>query len=194
MKKKLQTVLVALFCIGFLGTGGAQESGSKPIQISLFAPAQLVDETYSIHGLRLNFIYGKNKDVYGLDIGLCQKNTGTVKGIQYGIVNLVDGDFSGYQDGWFNRVGQNFRGIQTAAVNLNYGILYGAQFAFFNYTKEGKGFQFGLINNSEKFGGLQLGLINAATRLKGIQIGFLNFIWEGEGLPFFPIINGRFEY
>ncbi len=136
-------------------------AGSKPIQISLFPPIQLVSENEAIGGLRLSVLYGKNTTVSGLDIGLVSHaTTGVSKGAQFGLVGIVDADFTGFQDTW---------------VNVTKGKM--------------EGFQWGVVNYAGHASGFQLGLVNYAMTMKGLQIGLLNFIKQGGQFPVFPIVN-----
>ena len=40
-----------------------------PVQIGFFPPFMLVEPDYSIYGIRMGFVPGKNIDVFGLDLG-----------------------------------------------------------------------------------------------------------------------------
>ncbi len=139
-------------------------AGSKPIQLSLFPPIQLVSEDEAIGGGRLSLLYGKNTTVTGLDIGLVSHaTTGVSKGAQFGFVGIVDADFTGFQDTW---------------VNVTKGKM--------------EGFQWGVVNYAGHASGFQLGFVNYAVTMKGLQIGLLNFIKQGGQFPVFPIVNWSF--
>ena len=70
---------------------GALSAQTKPVQISLFNPVQIVAEDEAIAGVRLNLIYGRNTSVVGFDIGLVNHSTdGHSKGLQAGIVGFVE--------------------------------------------------------------------------------------------------------
>lgn len=136
----------------------------KPIQLSLFTPVQLFPETDAITGIRLNFLYGRNTTVVGLDLGLVNHTTtGLSKGWQTGLVGIVDSDFIGWQDNAVNVVKGNF-----------------------------EGFQLGIVNHANYASGLQLGLVNYARSMKGLQIGLINIIGQGGQFPIFPIVNWSF--
>ena len=136
----------------------------KPIQLSLFSPIQIVPETYSISGIRLSLIYGKNTSVSGLDWGLVTQTTsGMSKGVQLGLVALADANFTGFQYNFVNSVRGNF-----------------------------EGFQWGFVNYAKNANGFQLGFVNYAGRLKGLQIGLVNIIKQGGQFPIFPIVNWSF--
>lgn len=68
MKKNFRSLLATIILtLGFVSTARAE---SKPLQLALFEPIQLFSADTSITGLRVNFIYGRNKSVEGVDIGL----------------------------------------------------------------------------------------------------------------------------
>ena len=71
MKKSLHLQLIWVVIILFLFPAiGIAESPAKPLQLSVFPPLQLHNQETDIRGLRLNLIYGFNKSLQGLDIGL----------------------------------------------------------------------------------------------------------------------------
>jgi len=156
--------------------GAAPLAAQKPIQISLFTPVQIVPENQSIRGLRINFIYGRNTAVTGLDIGLVNISTGDKpsSGLQYGLVSMVHGPFTGWQWSFVGSTEGRFQGLQSGFVNL---------------LHESEGVQWGGVNSSWNHNGLQFGLVNYARRIHGVQIGFVNIIKEGGQFPVFPIVN-----
>jgi hypothetical protein len=157
---------IALFLLTLLSMPGpvqAQEQ-ERPIQLALVSPVQIFPPNYSITGIRINLIYGKNTHVSGLDWGLINHTTsGKSMGINWGGVNLTDADFTGLQGGWVNIVGGDF-----------------------------EGFQYGFFNQADFANGLQLGFVNYVKRLKGLQIGLVNVIKQGGQFPIFPIVNWSF--
>ena len=137
---------------------------TKPIQIALFAPAQIHPEETAIEGFRWNIIYGKNTSVTGIDIGFVNHTTaGITTGFQGGFIGINEADFIGWQDN---------------TINITKGDLDGLQAGLYNYGNNVTGFQFGLINY--------------ARNLKGVQIGLVNIIEQGGAFPFFPLINWSF--
>lgn len=136
----------------------------KPIQLSLFAPIQIVPADQAVAGVRLSLLYGKNTSVTGLDWGLVNHNTsGISKGVQFGLVGIVNADFSGWQN---------------TAVNITEGDF--------------EGFQWGIVNYAGHANGFQLGFVNYAVTMKGLQIGLVNIIKQGGQFPVFPIVNWSF--
>ena len=151
----------------------------KPVQLSLWSPAQIVPEDQSISGVRLSLIYGVNADVSGLDLGLVTKTTGNQVGASWAFVHLNEGDFLGYQDGLVNRVRGDFLGWKSGFVNLT-----GGKFS---------GLQTGFVNQAGVLHGVQLGIWNSASSLDGaLQIGILNFNKSGKPHGFLPIVNWSF--
>jgi hypothetical protein len=98
--------LIGLLCLALIlvpGSSGAQE---KPIQLSFIGPTmQLVDDDADIKGLRLNLIYGINRNVTGLDYGLVNRVRGDLKGFQGSLVGLAEGSFTGWQHNVINVAG-----------------------------------------------------------------------------------------
>jgi hypothetical protein len=157
-------------------SGGAQE---KPFQLSFIGPTmQLVDDDADIKGLRINLIYGVNRNVKGLDLGLVNRATGDFKGLQAGLVSLTDGNFTGWQHSFVNVVDGEFLGFQEGFVNV---------------MATGEGVQWGLYNSTQHLGGLQVALVNNAEDLYGLQIGLINIIRSKDRFPFLPIVNWKFE-
>jgi hypothetical protein len=119
---------------------------SRPIQIALFAPIQILPETDFIHGFRFDLIYGRNTSITGLDLGFINHLTmGFSEGVQVGFVNMIENDYTGWQCGFINLTKNNFEGFQSG---------------LFNYAKMIKGVQFGLVNYVGDINGLQIGLVN----------------------------------
>ena len=138
---------------------------TKPIQLSLINPVQIVPESQSVSAFRLNLIYSKNVNVSGLDLGLVNHTTGIQTGLQWGFVNVTDGGLTGWQSGFVNVSKGNSVGLQTGTVNYHMG----------------------------HFEGLQFSIVNYSATLKGLQIGLINVIGKGGFLPVFPIFNFDFD-
>jgi hypothetical protein len=162
MKNLFSVILSILFILGFSSVSRSQ---IKPVQLSLVNPIQIVPESQSINGFRFNFIYGKNANVSGFDLGLANHTTGKELGVQWGFVNLTDEGVTGWQNGFVNIAKGMSTGLQTGAVNYNNG----------------------------HFEGLQFSIVNYSATLKGLQIGLINIIGKGGFLPVFPIFNFDFN-
>ena len=138
---------------------------TKPIQLSLINPVQIVPESQSISAIRLNLIYSKNANVSGLDLGLVNHTTGIQTGVQWGFVNITDGGLTGWQSAFVNVSKGNSAGLQTGTVNYHSG----------------------------HFEGLQFSVVNYSATLKGLQLGLINIIGKGGFLPVFPVFNFDFD-
>jgi hypothetical protein len=170
-----------LLAASFAGVGGAAEPiqtlSFTPFQLSLAPPAQIFPQEVPVRGLRINVVYGVQREVSGLDVGLFNEVREKLSGIGAGLLNIARADATGLHVGAANTVSGEFRGLQIAFANHNEGNLAGAQIGVGNVTEGGAG--------------LQVGLFNQAGSLKGLQIGLFN-INENGFLPFFPIINFGF--
>jgi hypothetical protein len=213
--KKVRIAILITLVLSFLLSGVFAQK-ARPVQFALFNPVQVVKQDYSIHGIRLNLIYGVNEDVNGVDGGFINQTNGTQRGAQWGIVNIGKENFYGFRYGWVNLLDYHFHGMSTGGVTVNKGnvdgwvsgavtvvlgkvqgvmsgginVMHGDYF---------KGAQLGAINiiNPEVVqtgnnGGVQIGLFNYATSLKGVQFGLIN-INRSAKLKFFPImlISGK---
>lgn len=160
--KNIFGLITVGFMILFSTNLTAQDS---PFQLSLFDPIQIVPNSKSISGIRLNLIYTKNVNVTGFDMGLVNVTTGKQLGVQWGGVNVTDGGVTGWQAGFVNISRGDFVGLQTSWVNYHGG----------------------------HFNGLQFSIVNYAATLEGLQLGLINIIGEGGFLPVFPIFNFDFD-
>jgi hypothetical protein len=194
---------VAVGSLAFVGLSRA-DSG---FQAALWPPIQIVDEQENIGGVRLN-IYGRNKDMSGVDFGFAHETTGEFMGVGIGLVNLVGGDGQGVQWGMHNRtthdfygwnsaavsrVGNDFTGFQNGLVCLTGHDFYGLQMGFYDQTRGyTEGAQVGIINRGGEVAGFQLGLINIADKMYGLQIGLWNQINEKQSWRVIPLVNWNF--
>ena len=160
--KKLYIAILIILMPTISGNLFAQDN---PFQLSLFDPIQIVPNSESISGIRLNLIYSKNVNVTGFDWGLVNVTTGKELGVQWGGVNITEGGCTGWQAGFVNVSHGDFVGLQTSWVNYHGGYFNGLQFSIVNYTET----------------------------LKGLQLGLINIIGKGGFLPVFPIFNFDFD-
>jgi len=197
MGKKL--VLSVLLVLSLASMVMAAET--KPVQLALFNPVQMVPADQSISGVSLGLIYASNQDVTGFSWVLIGVNEakGTVKGVQWGLGNWVDGHVHGWQNGFVNHAGPRFVGLQDGIVNVTEGDLTGAQLGIVNWTEgfvhgtqmglfnyaTGRfiGFQGGAVNMSKgQFSGAALGIVNYAEgSVTGFQGGIVNSAAEMHG-------------
>ena len=94
MKSSAIFILIAI-CI-VLPQAVEAQSDIKPFQFAIWDPVQLFDSEKSIHGVRLNLIYGVNQDMFGFDLGFVNRVKGEAQGLQYGFVNFNEGNFKGW--------------------------------------------------------------------------------------------------
>lgn len=171
---RLRTLLPLL---GLMAAPSAVQAQS-PIQLSLFPPLQLVNESEAVSGLRLG-IYARNSAMTGLDVGFVTHTTGDASAFQWGLAHIVEGDFLGLQGG---------------LVNMTQGTMQGFQYGFYNGAGAGEGFQWGFVNNTEgRMAGLQLSFVNVANDMNGIQVGLINIIRSKDRFPVLPIVNWKFD-
>jgi hypothetical protein len=205
---KLAKILVVPAMLALLWTGAA--GAEQPLQLAFLPPdMQLADESESIRGIRLN-IYGRNRDVSGLDLGFVHEVTGNFRGVDFGVVSLVDGSATGLQWNWIYsrargpmhgwssgilmRVGDRSQGLMTGVVGLTEGDFTGVQLSwvFNSVSNHISGVQFGLVNQAADVKGLQLGLVNLTDSMNGLQIGLWNEIRQKDNWNVLPIVNWNF--
>ena len=167
-------------------------SGWSPFGFSVINPIQIPWDDMDVYGLRLSVLYGRNEDVYGLDLGgLVSVADGDLWGLEFsGLVNSVGSSSGALQfAGLVNHSAGDFSGWQTAAIaNAVGGSMAGIQIACVNLADELGGLQLGVYNQAGRASGLQIGVINYAESMCGIQIGAINIISDSP-CPFLPVIN-----
>jgi len=151
-----------------------------PFQLSFFNPVQLFPEETKVQGVRINLLYGVNKELDGIDYGLVNRTKGTTNGVQVGAF-----PFGGVN------ITENLNGVQIG------GVIAGANLA----SGEDKGFQLagiaGGVNSAGNMDGIQLAGIwagvNMADNLNGIQISGVfvgvNIAKDAKGLQIGTIYN-----
>lgn len=200
LTKQLRYVLLLIIALAFVSQARAAVS---PLSVSILPPVQFPSEDFSITGARVSALWGKHRDLYGVDIG--------------GIGNITEQDFVGIgASGLFNMTKgtTTILGLQAAGganINKNKTKVYGLQAAIgANYNTAASsiiglqvaaanlsahttiyGLQVGVYNRALEVYGFQIGLINFASSLHGIQIGLLNFHEKGV-FSVSPIINVGF--
>ena len=201
--KKLALAALALSTL----TGSA--FAAKGFNASFWAPdKQVVPASEDIKGVRLNFFYGENKNVTGLDIGTGNSVTGNMSGAQLCVFlpcvyNHVGGQLNGAQFGIVNDYGIKVNGAQFGWVNYSRAEsseVNGAQFSIVNWCSQTEvtGAQLGFVNKAKTVTGVQLGFVNLTDKLKGVQLGLWNMVLErswgdignkglGRGFPFINV-------
>jgi hypothetical protein len=146
---------------------------------------QLVDDDEDVRGIRLNLIYGVNRNVSGLDLGLINHTNGEMTGVEFGLVNLVDGGFSGWQAGVVNVTQGQFTGLQWAPWTI---------LSLANFAEAAEGAQIAAaFNRAEYMHGFQLALVNVAEDMYGVQVGLINIIRSKPDFWILPLVNWKFE-
>lgn len=115
-----------------------------PLMLSLATPVQAPSPEFDVAGLRIDLLYGRCRNMCGLDAGLVNHTTGDETALAAGLVNYVEKDFSG---------------LQVGAANLADGA-YAMQIGFYNGADDIVGMQIGVINHARLMRGLQIGVIN----------------------------------
>lgn len=179
------------------------QAAITPVSVAIVPPIQFPNDEFSITGVRVSGLWGRHRDLYGLDFGLLGNITEqSFVGIGVsGIFNYTKGNtlITGLQLAGlanYNTNKTNVIGLQ-AALGVNYNTaastITGLQLSLANLSDFTTiyGFQVGIYNSALEVYGIQIGLINMAKNLHGIQIGLLNFNAQG---PFVvsPIINVGF--
>ena len=185
--------------------GAPAAAGWTAFQASLWPPIQIFDSNRKVNGLRINFPYGSQTRVSGLDFGLANRVTAEMRGAQLGIANFNDGTTAGAQLGLSNSSSLGLRGAQLGFLNLAYdGPVRGVQLGFGNTSAgltglqlgvvnlnygDSRGAQLGLFNTTGAHKGFQLGLFNGAKSLRGLQLGLVNRVVEGPLPSYLPLFN-----
>lgn len=98
-----------------------------------FLPWAAPNSSWDVHGVRLNFGWGRHREMIGLDTGffgasdyfgglsatiIGNYTTGDADGVQLGVVNVVDARVRGVQVGLVNYAG-DLKGLQIGLLNFN---------------------------------------------------------------------------
>lgn len=200
--RKISAVTLAL-ALGLAFVPHAQAALS-PLSVSAVPPVQFPPGDYSVTGLRASALFGKHRNVYGIDLGLLgnvteQEFTGLALS---GIFNLTKGATRaiGLQAAGITNINTGKAKVYGAQLALGMNVntaesaVNGLQFALLGNLSEFttiRGFQVGLYNRAQTVYGFQIGLVNVTQNLKGLQIGLLNF--NHTGLFYVsPILNFGF--
>lgn len=168
--------------------------GFFPIGIYLLPNIGFPSEHWDVGPIRINLISGRNRDVYGLDLGIVgNMATEEFAGLQLaGIFNRIGHSDGAVQfAGIFNHSCGDFTGLQVAIANIVDGEMDGLQIGLCNRASVLDGMQLGFVNIIDSGDGVQIGVINSARELDGLQIGVINVIRDST-MPFLPIINFAF--
>ncbi len=179
-------------------SGMAYAEGCHPFQVSVLNPVQVFPKEDPICGVRLDFLWGHNKAVWGLDAGLTN-GAGELRGIEVGgLVNVLKGlEEVPSSQSWGLQVAglvnsntkTPFVGFQMAGLVNDHddGTFAGIQVAGLANDDDKSSFnglQIALFSNQNyesEVTGMQLALFNQAQKLNGLQIGLANGVSAGEG-------------
>lgn len=197
MSKLIKILVVAAFMFSTKAFAAL-----SPLGISIVPPLQFPPSDFSVTGLRASALWGKHRNVYGIDAGLL----GNITELEFvgigvsGAFNVTYGTTKALIQaaGAFNFNKQKTRivGIQ-AALGMNKNVaestVVGIQLAAFNDSMHTYvyGFQLGIFNKAQEVYGFQIGLINQVVNLHGLQIGLLNFHHNGL-FAVAPLLNFGF--
>ena len=175
------------------------EAAVSPVSLAILPPVQFPPSDFSVIGLRASVFWGKQRDIYGIDLGLLGNITeqdfvgigiSGLMNVTHGTTNIIGLQLAGAAN--YNTNKTSVYGVQAALVNLNTAAssVAGLQIGAANISKftDVYGFQIGIYNRAQTVYGFQLGLVNQATNLHGIQIGLLNFHEKGI-VSISPAIN-----
>lgn len=198
MKKSIRILLSALSIF----ISAPAFAAFSPLGVSLVPPVQFPAEDFSITGVRLSLLYGRQRDVYGLDVGVLGNITNqtfvgiAVSGlfnINHGMTSIIGLQAAGAVNWSTQKL--NVYGVQVAPANIveAESSVTGMQFALANIASHTtiRGFQVGVYNVARSVYGLQIGLINVVDNLHGFQLGFLNFNHTGL-FAVAPVMNFGF--
>jgi hypothetical protein len=175
----------------------------SPLGLDIIPPVEFPPDDFSIAGARVSALWGRQRDVYGLDVGVLGNVTElnfvglAVSGVfntTYGSTTILGLQAAGAFN--YNTNKTSVTGLQLAlGVNRNVGesSVTGLQLALANLSDHTKiyGFQIGIYNEAEEVYGFQIGLVNKTTNLHGLQVGIVNFNAKGP-LKLTPFLNVGF--
>lgn len=150
MKKLWLMLIVALASAGIQTVFSEEPAPMTPLMFSIMNPAQVPSENYDVNGLRIDLLYGKCRNLTGLDVGLVNYATGRETGLEVGLVNSAE---------------KSFTGLQIGVANVSDRV---------------RALQIGVFNGADDMSGMQIGLINHTRIMRGCQIGLVNVIENND--------------
>jgi hypothetical protein len=142
-----------------------------------------------VKGMRMVLLYGKNKNVTGLDLGFAAVSEAeNQKGLSFNMgLSQVTGTSSGCACSLINVHTGTDSGFNAAFINIVNQVDEGVNVGFLNMTEDFSNVDVGGLSVSKQ-SNVQLGFVNVTKKINRVQIGFLNFAENGF-LPVFPIFN-----
>lgn len=195
----MKLIKFALFLICFSVTTPSF-AATSPLAFGIVPPVQFPPDDFNITGARFSLLWGRHRDVYGLDIGALGNITeqrfvglGLSGGFNYtqGQTTILGAQIAGGAN--INTNKTNVYGVQVALgfnSNTATSSVTGLQLALANLSSHTHiyGIQAGIYNHAQAVYGLQIGLVNVASSLHGVQIGLINFHHKGI-FAVSPILN-----
>ena len=173
---------------------------NSPVSFGIAPPIQFPQKEFSVTGLRVSTLWGRHRDLYGIDLGILGNVTDqTFIGLAVaGLFNLTNGQTTviGLQAAGLTNINTktaNIYGLQIAALlnnNIGTSSVNGFQIAAVNKADHTviRGAQIGLYNKAQSVYGLQIGIVNVCENLHGLQIGLANFHHKGLFIVS-PVLN-----
>ncbi|NCC50180.1 MAG: hypothetical protein EOM20_03090 [Spartobacteria bacterium] len=181
---------------------------SRPFQLSLFSPVQIIDEDMSVNGLRLNLIYSKNRGMTGFDLGLVNQVEQDFQGVGMAAVTMVGGDATGFlicPVGLGNFVNGNMAGAQFTYIGVGNWVngegacaqstMIGAgNYADQDVLFQSTGIGVGNITKADAYGQtIGFGVCNVAQNINGMQFAVADLFnytaLELNGLQAGAVVN-----
>lgn len=195
--------LLALAALFFFLPSQQASAAITPLAISILPPVQFPPSDWDVTGLRASVLWGKHRDVYGIDLGIGGNiTTGQFNGLALaggfnltqGRSTIILGQIAGITN--MNMEQTTVVGLQASVVanyNKAESSIYGIALAAANISPNTtvNGFELGVYNSARTVNGFQIGLINVTENLHGLQIGLANFNHNGL-FKFAPILNVGF--
>lgn len=201
MQKHLKYFLVVVAIFSLNGSWTPAHGAVSPLSVAIVPPIQFPPGDFSVTGVRASALWGKHRDLYGIDAGLLgniteQTFTGiAVSGIfnnTRGVTNILGLQLAGITNINSNKVsvyglqaalGVNYNSAATTVAGLQVALL-----ANISPFTDIYGLQVGLYNRAKEVYGFQIGLVNVTDNLHGVQIGLMNFNHKGT-FAISPLLN-----
>lgn len=201
MKKLLLALVPAMMMVGAYADDVATDSDASdrfatPLEINLASPLQIPFYLRDVYGLRLNLIYGRSFNVYGLDVGVVGVNSASLIGLQAEGFNWVSANMTGVQLGAIaNVVLKHAYGLQVASiVNSVHEESAGVMAGLLDFTMGYDGIKIGGMTWDDAYvSGAQIGVVNVSKDLSGLSLGALNYCYgnmAGAQIGVFNAIDG----
>lgn len=177
------------------------QAAISPVGLAIVPPIQFPPTDSGVTGLRFSVLYGRHRDMYGIDLAVLGNVTDqsfvgiAIAGganIHHGMTTIVGLELAGGVNYMKEKAG--VYGVQIAGL-MNWmnaeGSVNGFQISLLGNVASHsivRGAQIGLYNRAKSVYGFQIGLVNDTDHLHGIQIGLANF--HRTGLFYVsPVIN-----